>query len=141
MIRDFALSDMNDVLDIWLKASIKAHNFVEGKFWESKLDDMRETYIPSSDTYVFTDNGIIKGFLSLHGDTLAAIFVSPDFQGKGIGRQLMDKAKALREKLVLTVYRENAKSVQFYMKCGFEIVKERIDEHTGHIEILMQFGS
>ena len=141
MIRDFESSDMEDVLDIWLKASIKTHNFVESKFWESKLDDMRETYIPSSDTYVFTDNGIIKGFLSLHGDTLAAIFVSPDFQGKGIGQQLMDKAKALREKLVLTVYRENAKGVQFYRKCGFEIVKERIDGHTGHIEILMQYGS
>jgi putative acetyltransferase len=141
MIRGFALSDMNDVLDIWLKASIKAHSFVGREFWESKIDDMRKIYIPASDTYVFSGNKTIKGFFSLHGDTLAAIFVSPDFQGKGIGQQLVDKAKSLRRKLNLTVYRENPKSIQFYIQCGFVIIKERVDEHTGHIEILMEYDS
>lgn len=141
MIREFELSDMNDVLDIWLKASIKAHSFVERKFWESKIDDMREIYIPASDTFVFTDKGIIKGFFSLHGDTLAAMFVSPEFQGKGIGQKLMDKAKYLRNKLVLTVYKENAKSIDFYKKCGFVMIEEKVDEHTGHIEILMEHRS
>ncbi len=131
---------MNDVLDIWLKASKKAHGFVENEFWESRIDDMREIYIPASDTYVFTDNGVVKGFLSVHGDTLAAIFVSPDSQGKGIGQQLMHKAKAVRERLRLTVYRENPESIRFYRKCGFEIVEERIDEHTGHVEILMEYS-
>lgn len=29
MIRGFESSDMNDVLDIWLEASIKAHDFVD----------------------------------------------------------------------------------------------------------------
>jgi putative acetyltransferase len=139
MIREFESADMNDVLDIWLKASIKAHSFVESRFWESKIDDMRETYIPTSDTYVFKENGIIKGFFSLHGDTLATMFVSPNFQGKGIGQKLMDKAKSIRNKLNLTVYHENPKSIQFYRKCGFAIVKERVDEHTGHIEIIMEY--
>ncbi len=141
MIREFESSDMNDVLDIWLKASIKAHSFVERKFWESKIDDMREIYIPASDTFVFADKGIIKGFFSLHGDTLAAMFVSPEFQGKGIGQKLMDKAKSLRNKLDLTVYKENAKSIDFYKKCGFVMIEEKVDEHTGHIEILMEHRS
>jgi putative acetyltransferase len=141
MVRQFKLSDMNDVLDIWLKASMKAHSFVGREFWESKIDDMRRTYIPTSDTYVFSDNEAIKGFFSLYGDTLAAIFVLPNVQGKGIGQQLMDKAKSLRRKLNLTVYRENPKSIQFYRKCGFTIIKERVDEHTGHIEILMEYSA
>ena len=141
MIRAFESSDMNDVLDIWLMASIEAHSFVGSEFWKSKIDDMRKTYIPAYDTYVFTDDGIIKGFFSLHDNTLAAIFVSPDFQSKGIGQQLMKKAKALRKKLDLTVYQENPKSIQFYRECGFTIASERIDEHTGHIEILMEYSS
>jgi putative acetyltransferase len=140
MIRAFESSDMNDVLDIWLKASIEAHSFVGREFWESKVDDMRKTYIPSSDTYVFTDNEI-KGFFSLHGDTLAAMFVSPDFQGNGIGRRLMGKAKSMRNQLNLTVYKENPKSIDFYRRCGFLIIKEKVDEHTGHIEILMEYCS
>lgn len=141
MIRNFELSDMEAVLAVWLKASITAHNFVEAEFWESKVDDMRERYIPSSDTYVFTDNGIIKGFISLHGNTVAAMFVSPEFQGKGIGRQLIRKAKSLKNKLDLTVYRENNKSIDFYGRCGFVVIKEIVDEHTGHIEILMEYSS
>lgn len=141
MIRAFEPSDMNDVLNIWLEASIGAHGFVGREFWESRIDDMRETYIPDSDTYVFSENGTVKGFFSLHGDSLAAMFVSPDAQSKGIGQQLMNEAKSLRRKLNLTVYRENEKSTQFYWKCGFKLVKERVDEHTGHIEILMEYSS
>ena len=140
MIRAFESSDMNDVLNIWLKASIGAHGFVEREFWESRVNDMRETYIPASDTYVFSENGTVKGFFSLHRDSLAAMFVSPDAQGKGIGRQLMNEAKSLRRRLELTVYRENERSIQFYRKCGFTPVKERTDEHTGHIEILMEYN-
>ncbi|MFO8090192.1 MAG: hypothetical protein R6U13_10180 [Desulfatiglandaceae bacterium] len=86
MIRAFESSDMNDVLNIWLKASIAAHGFVEEEFWESRIDDMREKYLPNSDTYVFSENGSIQGFFSLQGDWLAAMFVSPDAQRQGIGR-------------------------------------------------------
>ena len=138
MIRAFEVSDMNDVLDIWLRASIETHNFVGREFWKSKIEDMQKTYIPASDTYVFIDSEVIKGLFSLHGDTLAAMFVSPDFQGNGIGQQLMNKAKSLRTKLNLTVYKENLRSVVFYRKCGFVIIKEKVDEHTGHVEILME---
>lgn len=140
MIRAFESSDMNDVLDIWLRASIEAHSFVGREFWESKVADMRKTYIPASDTYVFIDYEI-KGFFSLHGDTLAAMFVSPDFQGNGIGQRLMSKAKSIRNKLNLTVYKENPKSIDFYQKCGLVIIKEKVDKHTGHVEILMEYCS
>ncbi len=132
---------MEDVLHIWLEASIRAHRFVGKEFWESRVDDMRETYIPNSDTYVFSENGTIRGFFSLHADSLAAMFVAPDAQGKGIGQQLMSKAKSLRKKLSLTVYRENEQGIRFYRKCGFKAIKESADEHTGHIEILMEYNS
>lgn len=132
---------MNDVLNIWLKASVRSHGFVAEEFWESRVDDMREIYIPASETYVFLENGAILGFFSLQADSLAAMFVSPDAQGRGIGRQLMNKAKSLRGKLNLSVYRENEKSIQFYRKCGFKPVRERVDEGTEHIEILMEYCS
>jgi putative acetyltransferase len=140
MIRPFKSSDMNDVIDIWLKASIQAHNFVDRKFWVSRTDDMRDIYIPASDTYVFKEDDVIKGFFSLHEDTLAAMFVAPSFQGKGIGRQLMKKAVSLRSKLCLTVYQGNSRSIKFYNQSGFAIRTEKVDEHTGHIELLMEYN-
>ena len=141
MIRKFQQSDIDQVISIWLEASIKAHDFVNSEFWKSKVKDMMEIYIPSGETYVYEKEGIIKGFISLYKDTLAAIFVSPDCQGTGIGKQLMRKAKEVRDNVNLTVYKENQKSIEFYKKCGFKIELEQIDKHTGHPELLMKFDS
>jgi len=137
MIRQVQQSDMDQVIAIWLEASIKAHDFVTREFWESKVEDMREIYIPSGETWVCEKEGSIRGFLSLVENTLAAIFVSPDYQGTGIGKQLMTRAKEVRSNLNLTVYKENRKGVEFYEKCGFQVEREQIDEHTGHPELLM----
>ncbi|MBI9074110.1 MAG: GNAT family N-acetyltransferase [Desulfatibacillum sp.] len=67
------------------------------------------------------------------------MFVSPKEQGRGIGGLLMDKAKSLRNRLRLSVYKENQKSVRFYEKRGFSAVQEQMDEHTGCPEIVMTF--
>jgi putative acetyltransferase len=140
-IRKFRQSDIDQVIDIWLEASIKAHDFVDSEFWKSKVKEMRDIYIPSAETYVYEEKDIIKGFVSLCDDTLAAIFVSPDSQGAGIGTQLMIKAKDIRGNLSLKVYKENIKSIEFYKKCGFDIEREQIDKITGHPELLMKFNS
>ena len=139
MIRKLETEEIDEVLDIWLKASIAAQGFIDETFWKSNLDAMRTIYIPSSETYVYEEDDVIKGFFSIKNVTLAAMFVSPEFQGKGVGRKLMDKAKVLSDRLNLTVYKENSRSMDFYMKCGFEPIKEKVDEHTGHIEILMKY--
>ncbi len=141
MIRKFQQSDIEQVISIWLEASIKAHDFVDSEFWKSKVKDMRGIHIPSGETYVYEERDIIKGFVSLYNDTLAALFVSPDFQGAGIGMQLMGKAKDVRDNLSLTVYKENIKSIEFYQKCGFKIEREQIDKHTGHPELVMTLQS
>ncbi len=141
MIRNYQHPDIDQVIKIWLEASIKAHDFVKSGFWESKVKDMREIYIPSGETYVYEEEGIIKGFVSLYKDTLAAIFVFPTYQGTGIGKKLIKKAKEVRDKLNLSVYKQNHRSIEFYKRYGFIVEKEQIDEHTGHPEVVMTFNS
>lgn len=141
MIRPLESPDIDEVLEIWLKASLGAHSFVAREFWESKLDAMRQIYLPASETYVFTDHEIIQGFLSLQGDMLAALFVSPACQGQGIGRELMQQAKTLRKRLYLTVYRQNHAGIEFYKKCGFTVVGQQVDAHTGQDELVMEYNA
>ncbi|MBD2814389.1 hypothetical protein ID850_06350 [Xenorhabdus sp. Flor] len=83
MIRKFTEADMDDVLTIWLEASIKAHHFVAADFWKSQVENMRNLYIPASEVYVYVQNGKIIGFYALHNDVLATIFVLPNSQGQG----------------------------------------------------------
>jgi putative acetyltransferase len=44
MIREFQQSDIDQIISVWLKASIEAHDFVDSEFWKSKARDMREVY-------------------------------------------------------------------------------------------------
>jgi putative acetyltransferase len=141
VIREYQEADLERVLEIWLSASIKAHSFIEAEFWESKVSDMREMYIPASETFVFEFEGEIYGFYSLYEHTLAAIFVTPGAQGKGIGTLLLNDAKSRRESLQLAVYKGNSPSISFYEKHGFISTDEKVDEHTGHPELIMEYTS
>ena len=141
MIRECTPADISQVLEVWLSASIKAHNFIAPDFWESKINDMRDVCIPASETLIFESKEKVVGFVCLYGDILAAIFVSPELQGSGIGTALLNDAKSRRKSLQLTVYKENVRSIGFYEKHGFICVGEQKDEHTGHPEIIMEFHS
>jgi putative acetyltransferase len=141
MIRYYRATDIDQILAIWLSASIEAHDFIESTFWKLKISEMRDVYIPASETFVYEAEGEIVGFYSLYGNNLAAIFVTPGSQSKGVGSVLLDDAKHRRESLQLTVYKENTPSIKFYEKNGFTLLGEQIDEHTGHPELIMEYHS
>lgn len=140
MIRQYQPADIDYIVDIWLRASIRAHDFVPPEFWRGRVELMRSTYIPGSETWVYEQNRRICGFFSFSGDTLEALFVSPEHQDRGIGQQLINKAKSLHGRIVLYVYASNKRAIGFYASHGFRAVKNRIDSHTGHNETLMILG-
>ncbi|PML52763.1 N-acetyltransferase [Vibrio lentus] len=140
MIREYNPTDIEAVLDIWLTASIKAHDFVAPEFWESQVANMRDLYIPASTTYVYQVDGEVRGFYSLYEGILAAIFVSTEHQGSGIGKQLIHHAKLECPNLSLNVYKENQATIEFYLSQGFSTVSEQVDEHTGHQEYTMHLA-
>lgn len=137
MIRDSREEDIDQVLTIWLSASVQAHDFVPAAFWASQVEAMRDIYLPTAESWVFEEEGSVSGFYCLVEATLAAIFVSPDRQGRGIGSALIEDAKRRRDGLTLSVYRANRPSVDFYRKHGFAIHAEQVDANTGQPELVM----
>ena len=134
--------DVENILEIWLQASIISHDFMPKDFWESKLDDMRNIYIPypGCENWVIEPNDIVLGFFALCKNRIEAIFVHPNSQGHGLGQSLMDKAKSLRANLELCVFSSNKRSIDFYNKQGFKFIKEQVDKHTGHNELLLKWS-
>ncbi len=49
----------------------------------------------------------------------------------GIGRQPLDYAKEKYDRLSLGVYQKNTRAAAFYLKEGFSVLSEVIDEDTG----------
>ncbi|AEF20573.1 MULTISPECIES: N-acetyltransferase [Pseudomonas] len=139
MIRPYHANDTNAVLDIWLSASIQAHAFIDESFWRDQLTAMGEIYLPQAETLVLEEAGQTLGFASLHEHRLAALFIAPGAQGRGLGKRLLNEAKCRRDLLELSVYSANTRACVFYQTCGFAVVAEQNDPHTGHPEQVMRW--
>ncbi len=60
-------------------------------------------------------------------------------QGKGIGSELLAKAKQQKSQLSLAVYTKNERALNFYQRADFTVVNEQLDETTGQVEYLMKW--
>lgn len=139
MIRQLNEADIDKVMDIWMKSTIKAHDFISKEYWQNNYNTVKEVYIPMSETFVYKDVQGIKGFISvINNEFIGALFVDIDFQGNGIGKQLIDYAVSKYGKLQLAVYKENKKSVEFYINRGFKIIEEQINDDSKHVEYIME---
>ena len=139
MIRSLENKDIDKVMDIWLKSTIKAHDFISKEYWENNYNDVKNIYIPMANTFIYEDKEVIKGFISvINNEFIGALFVDIDYQGNGIGKALINHAMNKYKKLNLAVYKDNKKSVEFYLKNGFTIIKEQLNDDCGYIEYIME---
>jgi len=139
MIRNPENKDIDKIMDIWLKSTIKAHDFISEEYWENSYNTVKDVYIPIAETFVYEDHDDIKGFISIiNNEFIGALFVDIDAQGKGIGKSLIDYAMDKYKKLNLAVYKANKKSVEFYIHRGFKIIKEQLNEDSANKEYIME---
>jgi len=139
MIRKHQESDLEDILNIWYQASTLAHPFLEDAFVEKVKKDMREIYIPGSETWVYEEKGKVIGFIGMQGNEIGGLFVLPDHHSKGVGTQLVNFISGLHEELEVEVFTRNKIGRAFYDKYGFKIIKEFLHEESKHEVIRLKF--
>lgn len=136
MIREFKLSDINRVMQIWFNVNTQTHNFISQSYWKDNVDVVR-AMLPQSELYVYEMDSDIQGFIGLTDNYVAGIFVDENMQSKGIGKQLLCYVKLIKDSLTLQVYKKNERAVRFYEREGFKIQYEKTDEKTKECELLM----
>lgn len=138
MIRKLKETDLSTVMDIWLDANIKAHDFIPRQYWIDNLELVKQM-LPQSEVYVYENEGNhkIQGFVGLSENYIAGIFVCSISQSNGIGKQLLDFVKTIRNQLTLSVYQKNERAIKFYQREDFKVQYENIDENTGEKECFM----
>ncbi|MCW8899891.1 MAG: GNAT family N-acetyltransferase [Gammaproteobacteria bacterium] len=139
IIRKYNETDLDAVLNSWESATRLAHEFMTDEFIAQERKNVAEIYLPNTDTWVAEIDGEVKGFISLIGNEVGAIFLKPDYHGQGIGKVLMDKAQELLENLEVEVFRQNTIGRNFYSKYGFEQVKETFHKPTGQQLLRLKF--
>ncbi|SFM18333.1 N-acetyltransferase [Methanolobus profundi] len=140
MIRELESFEVDTIMDIWLKTNIRAHSFIPEKYWLDNYNVVKEEYLPMSETFVYVEDDVIRGFIGVIDDHfIGALFVMEEYQGKGVGRRLLDHCKSLCSDLELGVYSENKMAIRFYTKNGFRVKKEQPNEDSGFMEYLMSW--
>lgn len=142
VIRPAQAQDIPAMLQIWLDSSLLAHDFIPADYWQSQLVPMQQTYLPLAENFIIEDHAAVLGFASLLRDVsyLAALFIAPHAQGRGLGTRLLHSLQQQCDALYLDVYSKNQSAVHFYQSHGFCITGESMDEHTGHLEYRMAWS-
>ena len=139
MIRKHQESDLEEILAIWYQASTLAHPFLEDAFVEKVKKDMREIYIPGSETWVYEEKGKVIGFIGMQGNEIGGLFVLPDHHSKGVGTQLTNFISEYHEELEVEVFTRNKIGRAFYDKYGFIKIKEFLHEESKLEVLRMKF--
>lgn len=138
MIRKFVKNDLFSIMQIWLDTNIKTHNFIAKEYWINNYEMVKEI-LPQAEVYVYEDDNTkeIYGFIGLTDNYIEGLFVKETNQSRGIGKQLLDYAKNMKEKLSLCVYQKNERAICFYQREHFLIQSENIDDNTNEKEFIM----
>src|SRR5699024_11774105 len=75
--------------------------FIYSGYWESQIEEMKEKYIPMSETHVITNQTKIIGFISMVEGYLAALFIDVAYQNNGAGKESLNFEKRRRNKIRL----------------------------------------
>jgi putative acetyltransferase len=140
MIRNWLNEELEPLLALWLESTTVAHPFIDAQYWQESEAVVREVYLPSAETWVWEEDGQLRGFISVMQSVyVGALFVDPAYAGQGIGHALIHHVQQRYPSLSLEVYQKNSRAVNFYHAQGFRIEDSAWQEDTQHPTWLMSW--
>ncbi len=81
-------------------------------------------------TFVYDDEGIVKGFIRVNGEEIEKLFVETAFQRQGIGEALLEYALRNTRANKLLVLEKNEEAIRLYTRYGFRLTdkRQRVDD-------------
>lgn len=139
MIRKYNEIEIPILVDIWEQASKVAHPFLDDEFTQMVKKEMREMYLPDSDSWVYEESNTIIGFISMIENEIGGLFVNPQNHSKGIGTALVNYMKQFHKELEVEVFEQNKIGRPFYEKFGFKTTKEYVHKQTKQKVLRMKY--
>ena len=138
-VRRAIAADREVLLDVWLHSVRATHTFVPEHDIQSMIPQVRD-YLASSEPEFWVlcdDSGVIRGFMGMSGSKMDSLFIAPEFQRRGAGRQLFLHAHALHGELTVDVNEQNVAARGFYEACGFVVEgRSELDEQGRQYPLL-----
>jgi len=115
---------------LWERSVRATHDFLPEDDIQRLLPLVRDTYLPmpALDVWVLEDSQGLAGFIATGGHNVEMLFIDPDRRGQGIGRQLLEHARARHDTLTVDVNEQNPQAVGFYLHYGFiQVARSPLD--------------
>ncbi len=110
----------DDILAVWEQSVKATHHFLLESDFEEYKKILQNFDFNDLDVFCLEKNEKIVGFIGIHSEKIEMLFLSPDYIGKGLGRQLTDFAFTSFDINYVDVNEQNPKATEFYEKIGFE---------------------
>ena len=133
-IRSGQQSDVVPCVDI-------LRDWAEETPWMAKLDDRQPMLAFWRDLFetdlvwVAEIEGRIVGFCTRDDDNIGALYVAKEARNTGIGKRLLDMAKADRDWITVWAYEENKHALRFYAREGLVEVSREVEEESNLVNI------
>ncbi|WP_269715416.1 acetyltransferase [Caulobacter sp. NIBR2454] len=132
MIRLSRPSDVPRLFDIWRDAVTATHDFLAAEDFEFISGMVRQSYLPEAVLHVVVDaSDRPLAFMGLDGDKVDTLFVDPAHHGAGLGRALIETARARGIPLKVDVNEQNTRAIGFYERLGFRLAGRSETDSAG----------
>jgi GNAT superfamily N-acetyltransferase len=90
---------------------------------EEDLRFFAERFLPANEVWVADADGEVVGYVGFDPDWINHLYVHPDFQGQGVGPQLLALALADGRRRRLWTFQQNVRARRFYEARGFVLLE------------------
>lgn len=112
-----------DTVRMWRESKERAISQKEIHSFEDHVFFLNNILNRENEIYIATDNNKVIGIIAFNGNEINQLYIHNDYQGKGLGKKLLDMAKInSKGRLTLYTFEVNHKAQQFYEKNGFKII-------------------
>ena len=128
------IENMKDELTELWEASVRStHHFLTEADIQFYKPLVRNNYLTAVQLYLIrNEQNKTVAFMGLSDDMIEMLFVLPDEQGKGYGKQLIDFAVREQHIYKVDVNEQNLQATSFYLNRGFEIVGRDETDPSGN---------
>jgi putative acetyltransferase len=126
-VRPYEPVDEGPLVALWHATKRDAYPYLpteQAYTLETDTRFFREHLVPRCQIHVATEADELLGFLALSGSYVDRLYVHPQRQRGGVGRALLETAKAVSPRgLELHTHRQNVAACSFYERHGFRAVR------------------
>lgn len=125
MLRPLALTDMGTAAQVHRAAFDRAMPWLVGLHTpDEDRRFYRERVFPACRVWGRFDGDELSGIIAFRDGWIEQLYVRPAAQGRGVGTELLDIAKAASERLELWTFQRNVAARRFYEARGFRLAEE-----------------